>query len=71
MIGALVGALLRNILREVEENVVVPLGIGLAMWLFDGLSYSVPVVRLLLTLLFMIFLVYPWEGQTSRHFRRY
>lgn len=58
MIGALVGALLRNILREVEENVVVPLGIGLAMWLFDGLSYSVPVVRLLLTLLFMIFLGY-------------
>lgn len=58
MIGALVGALLRNILREVEENVVVPLGIGLAMWLFEGLSYSVPVVRLLLTLLFMIFLGY-------------
>jgi uncharacterized protein (TIGR00297 family) len=58
MIGALVGALLRNILREIEENVVVPLGIGLAMWVFAGLSYSVPVVRLLLTLLFMIFLGY-------------
>ena len=58
MIGALVGALLRTILRDIEENIVVPLGIGLAMWLFAGLSYSVPVVRLLLTLLFMIFLGY-------------
>jgi uncharacterized protein (TIGR00297 family) len=53
-----VGALLRNILREIEENVVVPLCIGLAMWLFDVFAYSVPVVRLLLTLLFMIFLGY-------------
>jgi len=58
MIGALVGALLRNILGEIEENVVVPLGIGLAMWLFDGVDYSVPVLRLLLTLLFMIVLGY-------------
>jgi len=58
MIGALVGALLRNILGEMEENVVVPLGIGLAMWLFDGVDYSVPVLRLLLTLLFMIVLGY-------------
>jgi len=58
MIGALVGALLRTILRGIEENVVVPLGIGLAMWLFVGFDYSVPVVRLLLTLLFMIFLGY-------------
>jgi uncharacterized protein (TIGR00297 family) len=58
MIGALVGALLRTILREIEENVVVPLSIGLAMWLFVGFDYSVPVLRLLLTLLFMIFLGY-------------
>ncbi len=58
MIGALVGALLRNILHEIEENIVVPLGIGLAMWLFDGFDYSVPVLRLLLTLLFMIVLGY-------------
>jgi len=58
MIGALVGALLRNILGEIEENVVVPLGVGLAMWLFDGVDYSVPVLRLLLTLLFMIVLGY-------------
>ena len=41
-----------------EENVVVPLSIGLAMWLFVGFDYSVPVLRLLLTLLFMIFLGY-------------
>jgi uncharacterized protein (TIGR00297 family) len=58
MIGALVGALLRTILHEIEENVVVPLSIGLAMWLFVGFDYSVPVLRLLLTLLFMIFLGY-------------
>jgi uncharacterized protein (TIGR00297 family) len=58
MIGALVGALLRNILGEIEENIVVPLGIGLAIWLFDGVDYSVPVLRLLLTLLFMIVLGY-------------
>jgi uncharacterized protein (TIGR00297 family) len=58
MIGALVGALLRNILHEIEENVIVPLGIGFAIWLFDVFAYSVPVVRLLLTLLFMIFLGY-------------
>jgi uncharacterized protein (TIGR00297 family) len=58
MIGALVGALLRTILHEIEENVVVPLCIGLAMWLFVGFDYSVPVLRLLLTLLFMIFLGY-------------
>ncbi len=58
MIGALVGALLRHILSSVEENVIVPLGIGLVMWLFDSFDYSVPVVRLLLTLLFMIMLGY-------------
>jgi uncharacterized protein (TIGR00297 family) len=58
MIGALVGALLKTILRGIEENVVVPLGIGLVMWLFVGFDYSVPVLRLLLTLLFMIFLGY-------------
>jgi uncharacterized protein (TIGR00297 family) len=58
MIGALVGALLRNILRDIEENVVVPLGIGFAMWIFVGFDYSVPVLRLLLTLLFMILLGY-------------
>jgi uncharacterized protein (TIGR00297 family) len=58
MIGALVGALLKNILHEIEENIVVPLGIGLAIWLFDGFDYSVPVLRLLLTLLFMIVLGY-------------
>jgi uncharacterized protein (TIGR00297 family) len=58
MIGALGGALLRTILRGIEENVVVPLGIGLVMWLFVGFDYSVPVLRLLLTLLFMIFLGY-------------
>ena len=58
MIGALVGALLRNILHNIEENVVVPLGIGFAIWLFNGVDYSVPVLRLLLTLLFMIVLGY-------------
>ena len=58
MIGALVGALLRTILGEIEENVIVPLGMGLAMWLFASFAYSVPVVRLLLTLLFMILLGY-------------
>ena len=58
MIGALVGALLRNILHNIEENVVVPLGIGFAIWLFNGFDYSVPVLRLLLTLLFMIVLGY-------------
>ena len=58
MIGAIVGALLRNILRDIEENVVVPLGIGFAIWLFVGFDYSVPVLRLLLTLLFMILLGY-------------
>ena len=58
MIGALVGALLRNILHKIEENVVVPLGIGFAIWLFNGFDYSVPVLRLLLTLLFMIVLGY-------------
>ena len=58
MIGALVGALLRNILHDIEENVVVPLGIGFAIWLFVGFDYSVPVLRLLLTLLFMILLGY-------------
>ncbi len=57
-IGALVGALLRNILYNVEENVTVPLGMGLTMWLFDSFDYSVPVVRLLLTLLFMIMVGY-------------
>ena len=57
-IGALVGALLMNILHGMEENVVLPLGIGLAMWLFNGFNYSVPVLRLLLTLLFMIVLGY-------------
>ena len=57
-IGALVGALLRNILHGAEENLVVPLGIGFAMWLFDSFNYSVPVVRLLLTVLFMILLGY-------------
>jgi len=58
MIGALVGALLRNILHDIEENVVVPLGIGFAIWLFNGFDYSVPVLRLLLTLIFMIVLGY-------------
>ena len=58
MIGALVGALLRAILHDIEENVIVPLGMGFAMWLFASFEYSVPVVRLLLTLLFMILLGY-------------
>ena len=58
MIGALVGALLRTILHDIEENVVLPLGIGFAIWLFVGFDYSVPVLRLLLTLLFMIILGY-------------
>ena len=58
MIGALVGALLRTILHDIEENVVVPLGIGFAIWFFVGVDYSVPVLRLLLTLLFMILIGY-------------
>jgi uncharacterized protein (TIGR00297 family) len=58
MIGAIVGALLRNILHDIEENVVVPLCIGFAIWLFVGFDYSVPVLRLFLTLLFMILLGY-------------
>jgi uncharacterized membrane protein len=45
-------------LHDVEENVVLPLGIGFAIWLFVGFDYSVPVLRLLLTLLFMILLGY-------------
>jgi hypothetical protein len=57
-IGALVGALLMNILHGLEENVVVPLCVGFVMWLFNGFNYSVPVLRLLLTLLFMIVLGY-------------
>lgn len=65
-IGALVGALLMNILHGMEENVVLPLGIGLAMWLFNGFNYSVPVLRLLLTLLFTIVLGYAlWRVQLA------
>jgi uncharacterized protein (TIGR00297 family) len=58
MIGAIVGALLKSVTTAVEEDVVVPIGMGMVMWLLASFKYSIPTVQLLLTLLFMMLLGY-------------
>ncbi len=47
MIGAIVGALLKSITTAVEEDVIVPIGMGMVMWLLASFKYSISTVQLL------------------------
>lgn len=54
LIGAMTGALLESISIKVDDNLTVPFGAAMAMWLFACLDYSVPITYLLLAFIFAL-----------------
>ncbi|HID27603.1 MAG TPA: TIGR00297 family protein [Methanosarcinales archaeon] len=54
LIGAMTGALLESISIKVDDNLTVPFGAAMAMWLFACLEYSVPITYLILAFIFAL-----------------
>jgi uncharacterized protein (TIGR00297 family) len=57
VIGALTGALLESMTQN-EDNIIIPFGSAMAMWLFYMFGYNVDIVYLLEVLAFSFFLGY-------------
>jgi uncharacterized protein (TIGR00297 family) len=57
VIGALTGALLESMTRN-EDNIIIPFGSAMAMWLFYMFGYNVDIIYLLKVLAFSFFLGY-------------
>ncbi len=57
VIGALTGALLESMTRN-EDNIIIPFGSAMAMWLFYMFGYNVDTIYLLKVLAFSFFLGY-------------
>ncbi|MGP8319734.1 MAG: TIGR00297 family protein [Methanosarcinaceae archaeon] len=53
-IGAATGALIESIPSKVNNNLTVPLGTGMIMWLFSTFGYSVPPSQMAAALLFSL-----------------
>ncbi len=58
VIGAITGALLECISTRVHDNITVPIGSAMAMWLFLSFGYSVSYISMLLALAFALILGY-------------
>ncbi|HJH31218.1 MAG TPA: DUF92 domain-containing protein [Methanosarcinaceae archaeon] len=57
-IGAVTGALIESIPSNTNDNLTVPLGAGMVMWLFSTFGYSVPPSQMTAALLFSLVLGY-------------
>ncbi len=57
-IGAATGALIESIPSKVNDNLTVPLGAGMTMWLFSTFGYSVPPSQMAIALVFSLVLGY-------------
>lgn len=58
VIGAITGALLECVSTRVHDNITVPVGSAMAMWLFLSFGYSVSYLSMLLALAFALVLGY-------------
>lgn len=58
VIGSISGALFESIPSNIDNNLSVPLGSGMAMWLFSSFGYSVPPQQLFVALAFSLILGY-------------
>lgn len=58
VIGSITAALFESIPSKINENISIPLGAGMAMWLFFSFGYSVPPQQIIFALLFALFLGY-------------
>lgn len=57
VIGALAGVLFESVIKE-EENIIIPFGSAMVMWLFYMFGYNVDIIYLLKVLAFSFFLGY-------------
>jgi uncharacterized protein (TIGR00297 family) len=58
VIGSVTGALFESIPSKIDNNISVPLGAGMTMWLFSSFGYSVPAQQMFLALIFSLVLGY-------------
>jgi uncharacterized protein (TIGR00297 family) len=58
VIGSITGALFESIPSKVDDNISVPLGAGMTMWLFHSFGYSVPPYEMFMALMFSLVLGY-------------
>ncbi|MEZ5335305.1 MAG: hypothetical protein R2741_08740 [Methanolobus sp.] len=58
VIGSITGALFESIPSDIDNNLSVPLGSGMTMWLFSSFGYSVPARLMFLALIFSLVLGY-------------
>lgn len=58
VIGSITGALFESIPSKVNDNLSVPLGSGMAMWMFHSFGYSVPPSQMFMALVFSLVLGY-------------
>jgi uncharacterized protein (TIGR00297 family) len=58
VIGSITGALFESIPSKIDNNLSVPLGSGMSMWLFSSFGYSVPSQQMFFALIFSLVLGY-------------
>lgn len=58
VIGSITGALFESIPSNIDNNLSVPLGSGMSMWLFSSFGYSVPPQQMFFALVFSLVLGY-------------
>ncbi len=58
VIGSTTGALFESIPSRIDNNLSVPLGSGMSMWLFSSFGYSVPPQQMFVALVFSLVLGY-------------
>ncbi len=58
VIGSITAALFESIPSKIYDSISVPLGSGMAMWVFSSFGYSVPVLQITIALIFAFFLSY-------------
>lgn len=56
VIGAVTGSLFESIPSKIDRNIPVPLGAGMTMWIFEEFRYWVPPEKMLVALVFSLFL---------------
>lgn len=56
VIGAVTGSLFESIPSNIDRDIPVPLGAGMSMWIFEGFRYWVPPEKILVALVFSLFL---------------
>lgn len=56
VIGAVTGSLFESIPSKIDRNIPVPLGAGMTMWIFEEFRYWVPPEKMLVALIFSLFL---------------